>query len=250
MHKVLLLRQPRRNYLTVVAAAVVFLAPIAAHAGNDYVIYSPRVVQGQSEVEARGFYNQDGNPAQDGKSEYDLSAAHSFTSWWKAEIYFIKNARDPGAGGHLSGYEFENTFQLASPGKYFVTPGFLFSYEAQTQTGVPNEIEYGPLFERQDGRVTQRLNLIFEREVGGGASGKTEFRTAYSLSYRYTARLQPALEVYLRPDDDSYQLGPVLYGELYTHGGSEIGYNLGAVFGANRAAPNVTWIARFEYEFF
>lgn len=239
----------RSGSAVVLFAAPLLLLSLPVWAGNDFVVYSPRVVQGQNEVEARGFYNQDGNPAQDGKSEYDFSAAHSFTSWWKAELYFIKGARDPGAGNKLVGYEFENTFQLAPSGRYFVTPGFLLSYEASTQTGEPDEIEFGPLFERQDGRFTQRLNLIGERQVGGGASTKTEFRTAYSLSYRYSAPLQPALEVYLRPDDDSYQAGPVLYGELYTHAG-ELEYSLGAVFGVNRDAPDTTWIARFEYEFF
>lgn len=233
--------------LGVVATPLLLSSPAQA---NDYVIYSPRVVAGQNEVEARGFYNQDGAATQNGGSEYDFSAAHSFTSWWKGEIYFIKGVRDPGAGNQLVGYEFENTFQLAPPGRYFVTPGFLFSYEASTQTGQPDDIEFGPLFERQDGRFTQRLNLIGERQIGGGASTKTEFRTAYSLSYRYSAPLQPTLEVYLRPDDDSYQAGPVLYGELFTPTGGEIDYNLGAVVGVNRAAPDVTWIARFEYEFF
>lgn len=223
--------------------------PLAAHA-NDYVIYSPQVVRGQNEVEARGFYYQDGNPALDGRSEYDVSAAHSFTSWWKGEIYFIKGVRDPGAGNTLVGYEFENTFQLAPQGKYFVTPGFLFSYEASTVSGAPDTVEFGPLVERTDGRVIQRLNLIWEREIGGGASGKPGFRTTYSAGYRYTALLQPTLEVYLRPTDDSYQAGPVLYGELYTGNGGEIEYNFGAVFGTNRTAPDTTWIARFEYEFF
>lgn len=223
--------------------------PLSAYA-NDYVIYSPRVVQGQNEIEARGFYYQDGNPALDGQSEYDISAAHSFTGWWKGEIYFLKGARDPSAGSKLVGYEFENTFQLAAEGKYLVTPGFLFSYEANTATGAPDTIEFGPLLERTDGRVTQRLNLIWEREIGGGASGKTGFRTTYSAGYRYTALLQPTLEVYLRTTDDSYQVGPVLHGELYTGDSGEIEYNLGAVFGTNHAAPDTTWIARFEYEFF
>lgn len=223
--------------------------PLAAQA-NDYVVYSPDVVKGQSEVEARGYYYQGNNSALDGGSEYDFSAAHSFTSWWKAEIYFIRGKREAGGSNKLEGYEFENTFQLAPQGKFFVTPGFLFAYEANTQTGSPNAVEFGPLFERRDGRFTQRLNLIWEREVGGGASGKPEFRTAYSLGYRYTLPLQPSLEVYLRPSDDAYQLGPVLNGELYTSPGGEFEYALGAVFGANRAAPDVTWIARLEYEFF
>lgn len=224
-------------------------APIA-QAGNDFVIYSPRVVQGQNEAEARGFYFQDGGASTDGEYAYNVSAAHTFTPWWKFEVYFLNAERQPGATPHLVGYEFENTFQLAAQGRFFVTPGILFSYEPSTVAGQPDSVEFGPLFERQDGRFTQRLNLIWERQVGGGAAGKPEFRAAYSLVYRYRAPLQPALEVYLRSSDHSYQLGPVLYGELYGSRGGELGYNFGAVFGANRHAPDVTWIARVEYEFF
>lgn len=238
-----------KRALLLFACACACVCPLVAQA-NDYVVYSPQVVQGQNEVETRAFYYQDGNPTLDGESEYDVSVAHGFTSWWKGEIYFLKGKREPGNGNKLQGYEFENTFQLAPQGEFFVTPGFLFSYEAQTQTGVPNEVEFGPLFERKDGRFTQKLNLIWEHQVGGGASGKPEFRTAYSLAWRYTAPLQPSLEVYLRPSDDAYQMGPVLDGEIYTGTGGELEYAFGAVFGMNRAAPNTTWIARLEYEFF
>lgn len=242
---------PERLRLGILATAtlLVLAAPATASA-NDYVVYSPRVVQGQNEVEARGFYDQDSSPSRGGSSEYDVSFAHAFTSWWKPEIYLLRGVRTPGSGNHLAGYEFENTFQLAPEGEFPVTPGFLLSYEANTQTGKADVVEFGPLLERQDGRFTQRLNLIWERQVGGGASGKPGFRTAYSLSYRYTALLQPAVEIYLRPTDHSYQAGPLLDGEWTAPTGREIEYNIGAVFGANADAPSVTWLARVEYEFF
>lgn len=229
--------------------ALCLTVPAVAMA-NDFVIYSPKVAAGQNEFEARGFYYQDGNPGTDGEFGYNVSAAHAFTSWWKPEIYFLNGEHEPGGVTRLEGFEFENTFQLAPVGRFFVTPGFLFAYEASTVAGAPDKAEFGPLFERQDGRFIQRLNLIWEREIGGGASGKPGFRTTYSLTYRWRLPLQPTLEAYLRPSDDSYQVGPMVYGELYTSGGVEIEYQLGAVIGTNRAAPDTTWIGRFEYEFF
>lgn len=242
-------RERRLPGAMVTATFLVLVVPATALA-NDYVVYTPRVVQGQNEVEMRGFYDQDSSPRRGGSSEYDLSFAHAFTSWWKPEIYLVRGVRSPGAGNNLVGYEFENTLQLAPEGEFFVTPGFLLSYEANTRTGKPDNVEFGPLLERQDGRFTERLNLIWEHQVGGGASGKTGFRTAYSLSYRYTALLQPAVEIYLRPTDHSYQAGPLLDGEWKEPSGRELEYNIGAVFGANADAPSVTWLARLEYEFF
>ncbi|MDE2150533.1 MAG: hypothetical protein KGJ55_12060 [Gammaproteobacteria bacterium] len=232
---------------------IALAAASGAAAANDFVVYSPSLVQGQNELETRAFYFQDGNGSKDdGEYEYNIAAGHTFTSWWKSEVYFVNVKRDTAAGEtpKFDHYEFEQTFQLAPVGKYFVTPGFLLSYEPSTRSNTPDTVEYGPLFERQDGRFTQRLNLIWEREVGGGASGKPAFRNTYSLSYRWRPTLQPAMEVYLRYSDNNYHLGPMIYGELNTPYGGEIEYKVGAVFGVNRDTPNATWIARFEYEFF
>lgn len=236
-----------------IASLAILSAMGTAHADNDYIVYSPTVVQGQSEVEAYGFSSQDGRRALNGSSGYNISVAHAFTSWWKAEVYVGEFNRDPGGSTHPSGYEFENTFQLTSPGEYWANLGFLAAYAHSKQQGVPSVLEFGPLLEKISGHIDQRLNFIFGKEVGSGQSSAYAYRSAYSIGYNINtgrATYTPGMEIYLRPGDNAYQIGPVFSGELRSHGGKELEYSVGVVFGVNQGAPDKTLLARLEYEFF
>jgi hypothetical protein len=224
-----------------------------ARADNDFIVYSPYVVQGQSEVEVYGFDSVDGRNDLNAASGYNISVAHAFISWWKAEVYIAEFNRDPGGSTYSSGYEFENTFQLTMPGEYWADVGFLASYAYNKQPGSANSVELGPLFGKLSGHIDQRLNLIWKRPIGSGDSGSNEFRSSYSIRYNINAgkaTYSPGLEAYDRPYDNANQVGPVLYGELRTHAGSELEYSLGIVFGINQGAPDKTLLARLEYEFF
>ncbi len=237
----------------VIAACIIPFCFCNAYADNDFIVYSPGVVQGQSEVEVYGFNSQDGRSTLNGASGYNISVAHTFTSWWKAEAYVGEFNRAPGGSTHPSGYELENTFQLTSPGEYWADLGFLASYAHSKQEGVPSAFEFGPLLEKLSGHIDQRLNLIFGKQVGAGANSSYALRSAYSLGYNINkglATYTPGFEVYLRPNDNAYQIGPVFSGEIRSHGGKELGYSFGAVFGINQGAPAKTLLARLEYEFF
>ncbi len=215
---------------------------------DDLVVYSPYVVQRQSEIEFRGDMLHDRSAAVSGTSSYQVSVAHAFTGWWRPELYLAEYRNTPGAGAQTQGYEFENVFQLTRAGKYWADVGFLASYHHQV-AGQPDDIEFGPLLERRDGRVVNVLNLIWEKQIAP-ASSNYEFRTAYSLRYQWRPALQPGFETYIRPDDHAYQAGPVVYGELLTASGSELEYSTGVVLGINRDAPDAAWLLRVEYEFF
>jgi hypothetical protein len=235
-----------------------FAGLLAAYAGsafadNDFIVYAPTVVEGQSEIETYGFSSQDGNSALNGANGYNISVAHAFTSWWKAEVYVGEFNRDPGSTTHLSGYEFENTFQLTSPGEYWANFGFLASYAHSKQIGVPSVLEFGPLLEKTSGHIDQRFNLIFEKQVGSGQSSEYTHRAAYSVGYNINTGLAtytPGIEAYYRPADNARQIGPVFSGELRSQNGNELEYSVGVVFGVNAGAPARTLLARLEYEFF
>lgn len=222
---------------------------VAARADDDFIVYSPYVTEGQSEVEYRGHQSFDTDPALDGERAYAISVAHAFTSWWHPEIYVGSYEREPGSPNTLDGYEFENIFQLVEQGEYWVDLGFIASYGFKHQPGSANVLEFGPLFEKHSGPIMQRLNLIWEKQVGGGAERKYEFRTTYATTYSLSNALAPGLEAYYRPADDSRQLGPALYGEVASARGNELEYSLALLFGINQAAPDRTLVLRLEYEF-
>ncbi|MGA9855053.1 MAG: hypothetical protein WBR29_07245 [Gammaproteobacteria bacterium] len=222
---------------------------------NDYIVYSPYVTQGQSEIEIRAATYRDSSVVLDDLNGQVVSVAHSFTDWWKTELYLGQYVQLPRQPSNLVAYELENTFQLAPAGEYWADPGFLFSYEFATHNGEANALEFGPLLEKRNGRFTQRLNLIWEKEIGTGAESNYEFRSAYSISYQIRQWFAPGLEAYYRPADTSsdnkaYQLGPVIYGEYAFGAGNELEYSAGVVFGMNAPAPDMTFLLRLEYEFF
>ena len=220
-----------------------------AHA-DDFIVYSPQVNQGQSEIELRGFYTGDGRLDFNGQAASELSLAHAFTSWWKPEIYVAEYEKNPGEEAGLVGYEFENTLQFTQPGQYWVDLGFLASLELPSIKGENDRLEFGPLFEKTFGRFDHRLNLIWEKEIGAGASRHYEFRYTYSGTYALSGPFQPGIEFYGRPDDRAYQIGPVAHGEWHVPATTgDIEYRVGILQGINAAAPRRTWLAQFEYEF-
>lgn len=240
----------RRVRLAAALAGLAAALAASTASADDYVVYSPYVTKGQSEVELRGYQQRDGNPSLGGERGYEVSVAHAFTDWWRPELYVGEYVRPPGEGQQRVGNELENVFQLTTQGEYWADFGFLLSYERYVQPDVPNAVEFGPLIAKQSGRFHQRLNLIWEKQVGGGAHSKYEFRSAYRLTYQVTTAIAPGIEAYLRPSDSSSQIGPVLTGELRGAGGSELEYRIGVVLGVNRAAPDQTFLAQLEYEFF
>lgn len=248
-----------RRWGTLLAGSVLLVSAIVPSARaetelgeyvNDYIVYSPYVVPGQSEVELRATAYRDSSVVLNHLNGQVLSVAHSFTHWWKTELYLGQYLQLPRQPSTLMAYELENTFQLAPQGEYWADPGFLFSYEFNTHLGQANAVEFGPLFEKHSGRLDQRLNLIWEREIGTGAARGYVFRCAYSLSYRITRAFAPGVEIYARPNANQYQMGPVVYGEHVFGAGNEFEYSAGVVFGMNAHAPDTALMLRLEYEFF
>ena len=224
-------------------------AGTSAHA-DDFIVYSPHVNEGQSEIELRGFYTSDPRFGYDGRAASELSLSHAFTGWWKPEIYVAKYENNPGENAGLVGYEFENTFQFTEPGQYWVDVGFLASYELSNTEDKKDELEFGPLLEKTIGPFDHRVNLIWEKEIGAGASPHYEFRYSYYGTYSLSAIFQPGIEFYGRPDDRAYQIGPIAHGEWHVPGSTgDIEYRIGMLQGINASAPRHTWVAQFEYEF-
>ncbi|HQT81729.1 MAG: hypothetical protein B7Z60_05880 [Ferrovum sp. 37-45-19] len=219
-------------------------------ADDDYVVYSPHVVKGQTELESRAYAVSDSRPGFAPSNGYLVSLGHTFTDYWKSEVYFAEYQHLPGSGNALYGHEWENTFQLSERGEYAVDWGFLAAYSQHILPGVADSLELGPLIEKDLGRLQQRLNLLVEKDVFANATLRYAPRAGYALSYRVTNQFQPGFEAYYRPIDHAHQIGPMLQGELFLPHGKEIEYAFGVLRGLNNGAPQNVIIARMSYEFF
>lgn len=240
----------RVKHLRKVIVSIALLAAATSAQADDFIVYSPYVTATQSEVEFRGFRVADARADMGGGAASELSISYGVNDWWKPELYLARYEKEPGTGGHLVGYEFENTFQLTAQGEYWADIGFLASYEHNTLAGSRDAVEFGPLIAKQVGRFAHTINLIWEKQVGSGASGKYALRYSYSGTYAVSAAFRPGMEVYLRPGDHAYQAGPIVAGEWHVPGtSSNLEYRVGVVLGVNAAAPRKTWLAQVEYEF-
>ena len=239
-----------KRFALILSALLVLSVSCAAYADDDFMVYSPHLTQGQSEVEFRGYTTDDRRTAVNKTGAFELALAHTFTPWWKGEFYMAGTTHDPVNGIYSSGYEFENTFQLADEGEYWADPGFLFAYTRSRQSTMPDNIDIGPLFEKQIGNVTQRLNLLWAKEFGPNASTKYQFRSAYSAGYKVNSMFVPGFEAYYRPNDNAHQMGPAFSGELRMGQGDELEYSAALLYGLNQGAPDRTVSVRLSYDFF
>lgn len=232
------------------------LMPLVAHAG--YKIYSPEVESGETELEFRGYYNQDDTSAADDSGAYVFGAGHALTSFWFSEIYAEFEYSD-GEGTELEAIEWENRFQLTEEEETWASFGLLTEV-AFSVHGEPHEFKIGPLIEKSFGRTVATVNLFLEREFGSDASDETEFSYAARLLYHLTPQFSPAIEIYGSPgpvddfepsDEQRHQIGPAVYGGIPVGDGDEqIEYSAAALAGlTDEGSPDWTFVLRFEYAF-
>ena len=215
---------------------------------DDYIVYSPDVSPGKSELELRGSHSDDGR-ADRRELAAEASVAYGANAWWKPELYLARYVDSPDSGRGLIGYEFENTFRLTPRGRYPFDVGLLAAYERNTRAGGRDAMEIGALIELERGRFSHRVNLIWERQVGSGGDRHREFRGDYAGSYRVHGGFRVGLETYARPADRAYQAGPVLAGEWRAaHADHELEWRVGILAGINAAAPERTVLLQLAYE--
>jgi hypothetical protein len=226
----------------------IIFSPLAL-GGDDYVVYSPSVTKGEAEIELRGFNTRDANSTIDRTGIFGVGIGYGFTSWWKAELYNGPFNYGPANGTHMNGYELENFFQLAEHGTYWVDPGFLVSYFRSTLPGVPNNVELGPLLQRETETTLQRLNLIWTKQVGMDLAGKFDFRATYMAGYKVRDSFVPGIEAYYLPADNARQIGPGFSGEVGLGHGHGLEYSAAVLFGINQGAPNRLFVMRVSGTF-
>lgn len=216
-------------------------------------VYSPIVVKGEKEIEILGEYDHDKRAEKDKFQQEKWALGYGVTDNWFTEIYgeVEKEHIDP----HFSftALEWENRFQLAEQGKYFIDPGFIVEYEASFKDKTPSKMAFGPLFEKQVGSWVHTTNWIFTREVGPNQLKKMQGKVGWSTKYLLNPLFDPGFEYHadfgvMRKHNDydaqSHQVGPNFYGKV-----GKMRYDVGYLFGISATAPHGAFKWIFEYEF-
>jgi high-affinity iron transporter len=239
------------------AAGVLLVAALAAHsprASADHVVYSPLVEYGEKAVELRGHYDFDGNDALDGGQKYKAEVEWAPMSRWRTEA-LVEYEQEPGGSLTATEVAWENLFQLTEQGQYWADFGLLAEYAHSLEHGGEDALELGLLAQKDIGRHEARVNLLFERDLTGGAD--TEIGYAWQYRYRWREVFEPGIEMYGEIgdaghtgsfDDHEQQLGPAVFGKVRTAGGA-IKYEAGLLFALTGETPDTTVRFMVEYEF-
>lgn len=237
--------------LFIAGAAFLILFPSNAHATKK--VYTPYVEKGELELESRTGYDIDEDSDVDGAFKQKLAVGYGVTDYWFTEIYgeWEKEGKK-GANTEFTAIEWENKFQLTNPGEYWADFGGILEYVHDTNSG-RDKVEVKGLVAKDVGKFSHTANAIVERKVGGGASAKTEYGTAFNSRYRYSKNFEPGIEMYNDFgdfagdfDDHKHMIGPVAQGKILNN----IGYDAGVLFGVSDAAPDATLKLILEYEIY
>jgi high-affinity iron transporter len=236
---------PLRFLKTGGAAAVFVLLLTSSRAHAFPQVYSPYVIKGEMELEWKGSRENSGDWQQ------KAALGYGFTDYWFSEIE--GEVENEGNGTSFSALEWENRFQLTSPGEYWVDVGALAEYERNT-TGGSDELAARLLLAKDTGKFSHTANFILEREIGDDAEDATEAGFAWSTRYRLREQFEPGFELIdgfggigegEDFDEQDHRLGPVAYGRI-----GNFKYNAGYLFGISDSAPDDTLKAILEYEWY
>ena len=225
----------------------------AAFAGPADAVYTPTVEKGELELEFRGGYRDFG--AGPGEHAFIYEIEYGFTNNWKSSLV-LEYAAEGGEQGKLEAWEWENVFALTEQGKYWLDLGLFTEYEHGFAAG-PDEFKIGPMFQKEIGPTVANLNLLFEREVGSGASNDIGMGYTWQVRWRGNQALEWGVQglgelgtVDHLGRGDEHSLGPALFGTKRLASGNKISYNAAVLAGVNSAAPDVTARFQLEYEIY
>jgi hypothetical protein len=157
-------------------------------------------------------------------------------------------------GPQYAGNRFRLRGGLFDKGRFPVDLGWYFEIEVPHNEESQLELEFRPILSRDFGRFSLDLNPSFELPTVTSERRTLEFNYGARLLYRYSPRVQPAVEFFggigqIRDVDPSQEqehyVSPMLYARiapgLYASGG--------LMFGLTRASDPVLLRVAVEYEF-
>jgi hypothetical protein len=222
-----------------------------AQAGPADKIYLPHVDYRELEFEFRGGW-QDFNGSQAGdEHQFVFDVGYGVTPRWFTELA-VFYSKAPNGGGQIEEFKSENIFLLTEPGEHWLDVGFLAEFVRNRAEGL-NEIEFGPLFQKQIGREQFNLNLEFARELVDGA--KTQMGYAWQWKHRGNPKLEFGLQGFGGlgalgdlGQDHEFKLGPALFGTARLASGRKLKYDGAVLFGTTDETPDTTLRFQLEYE--
>ena len=125
----------------------------AQDSAAGFKVYTPKVEQGEFEIEYRPSVTLDSNKTKDNEQKHVLGVGYGVTDWWFTEVY-AEWEREPGTGPSTSfaAFEWENRFQLTEKGANWADFGLLVEYERTDAGSAPDKVEIGAIIAKSAGK--------------------------------------------------------------------------------------------------
>jgi hypothetical protein len=235
------------NFFWWVALAVVLGGPGLA-IGDGVIIdkvYAPYVELLEREIEYRTLYENDDQPAIDGRQRHILGVGRTLSDKIYAEIY-LTGVGDIPAGLSVDDIELELIWQLSEQGEFNNDWGLLFELERDKND---NEWEASTTLIglRNWRRWTMTGNVTLAYEWGSQIEDELDTSVLAQFRHRSVEWFEPAFEIYL--GEDTTGAGPVLTGLYRLSNRNKIRWEFGVIFGADSTTADTNWKFNLEYEF-
>jgi hypothetical protein len=252
------------RFTWVAAVGMLWLGSIPALAidASEY-LFVPKVTQGEREID---FYSGVGSTgAQTGAEDNAaLSFGVGITGHWFTELAVEYRKQQSMAAG-LDAIEWENFFQFGEPGQWPVDVGMVFNIERPYNTSSnpltkdTTSIRFGPLLQKEYGRVQANFNLIFVHHFQRAAFPVAQIRYQSQIKYRYREPLEFGVQAFGKLgagsqtlssySDQVHRVGPVVLGHFAIPGERSLSYNAALLIGTTAHSPDRTLRVQIEYEF-
>lgn len=255
-------RNSRCRGAALALAASVAILLWAQGARAEFKVRSPIVDYREFEFEHNGdvTFDKPNSGLNNGQS-YTNEIEYGVLPWWQPGIEGEWGA-DPGGNLTYQATTFENLFQITPQGEYWADLGFFAEYSHAASRADADEITFGPLIQKETPDLLgldllHTANLLISKQVGHDRNDATPVLFAWQTRWRLDPHFEPGLEYYgqFNPiesaatvGDPQHRFGPVLVGLVNFYRYGKIKYELGYLFGLNRATEQgaVRW--RLEYE--
>jgi hypothetical protein len=249
-------KKDQRCLTRATAVAVAFLAfPLVATADPASKVHMPTVVQGELEFELFGGYQWWSGHEDDRERQFVGEIEYGVTPWWKTALG-VGTTRVPDQSYRLDEIEWENTFALTEPGRYWLDVG-LFAELDYDYPVRRSAIALGPMFQKEIDLFQANLNLLFERELGNKAEPGAEIKYEWQVKWRGDSRFEPgvqAIGTLGRTNDFGHameaNIGPALFGQIPMGARNKLKYDAAVLFGLNKNTPDTTVRFQIEYELY
>lgn len=242
----------RRRATAGLCLAFAAAAPALA---TDFKVYYPNVTQGEFEFENRAFDTFDRDPSRGNGRNVSTEFAYGLTDFWAAEVE-NEFKKDPQSKWGYTAFGIENIFQLTEQGEGYLDLGFFAEYEIAMRRGDSDSLVFGPILQKQFGRLLTTADLFVNADVGGSQPNSPEFSYRLEAKYLLSPLFQPGFQAFGTPgpfagfapiSQQDHRAGPVLFGSLYTHPG-KFNYEAGYLVGLTHDSPSGTLKFLLEYE--